>query len=162
NGKFKRLVPFMDIEGGRLDYLRNDLLYFTESLKWQRLRGEPKFIGNDPSKPGYRTIRLANLVALLDACLTGMNHPRTYKALVFFRKRKQVQRFEVWDAAQLTSEMDLNIDQNTINKYQNRWECKNAFELTPGQFGSGKREQETIAKIQELQAERSMVADARS
>ena len=69
------IVPFMDLNGGRLDYLRNDYAYFDSSLKWQRTPYEKKII--DPTPPisidhlhekGQSIIRH---ITRFDNCLTG-------------------------------------------------------------------------------------------
>ena len=43
-----RVVPYLDDAGGRLDYLRNDLLYYRYALPWQRTAPpwEPSVMSN--------------------------------------------------------------------------------------------------------------------
>jgi hypothetical protein len=77
-----KLVPFDGFEGERLAYLRSDLLYFANSLRWRR---EMIFAGDlaayhQPGAPGYA---YAYRVALYDHRRRGSPVPETYAVTVF-------------------------------------------------------------------------------
>jgi hypothetical protein len=76
------LVPFEGFEGERLGYLRSDLLYFGNSLRWRR---EMIFAGDltayhQPGAPGYAH---AYRVAFYDHRRRGTLAPEIYRVRVF-------------------------------------------------------------------------------
>lgn len=136
-GRHQRAVPFQDIEGGRLDYLRNDLLYFNYSLGWQRTPWARKFIGGDPSRPAGPTRQLAFRVALLDAVLTDASRPRHYRAHLYVRKMRLDTTPPHWSDARLAVSFPIDITTHHMSRFQKaRWLT---FDLPPGQAFSGER-----------------------
>ena len=76
------LVPFDGFEGERLAYLRSDLLYFANSLRWRRemiVAGDLAAY-HQPGAPGYV---YAYRVALYDHRRRGKLAPETYRVKVF-------------------------------------------------------------------------------
>jgi hypothetical protein len=136
-GRHLRVVPFMDLEGGRLDYLRNDLLYFNHSLRWQREDWANKFIGGDPSRPGDSTRWLAHKVARLDAVLTGPDRPRRYVAQVHVRKMNMDAAPPRWSDARPTASFSVVLTAEDLSSYKKAsWPT---FDLPPGQVLSDDR-----------------------
>jgi hypothetical protein len=76
------LVPFEGFEGERLGYLRSDLLYFANSLRWRR---EMIFAGDLAAyhQPGAAGYAHAYRVALYDHRRRGTLAPETYRVRVF-------------------------------------------------------------------------------
>ena len=149
-GDIKRVAPFIDINGGRLDYLRNDLLYYTLSLRWQRAPIESKFNDGNPESPSDSTIALIHKVANLDACITGLKERQFYRARIFQKNMIQQGAFLGWTPAEPVSEVILP----PINKsdFQDRFYCKYAFNLPPGHFMSDLRKTRTLEKLEEMEA----------
>jgi hypothetical protein len=76
------LVPFDGFEGERLAYLRSDLLYFANSLRWRR----EMIVAGDLAayhQPGARGYAFAYRVALFDHRRRGKVSPETYRVRVF-------------------------------------------------------------------------------
>jgi hypothetical protein len=136
-GRHQRAVPFQDIEGARLDYLRNDLLYFNYSLGWQRTPWTRKFVGGDPSRPAVPTRQLAFRVALLDAVLTDSSRARHYRAHLYVRKMRLDTTPPRWSDARLAVSFPIDITTHQMSRFQKaRWLT---FDLPPGQAFSGER-----------------------
>jgi hypothetical protein len=80
-----RVVPYLDAEGGRLGYLRIDLLYFRFALLWQRTSWA-RFPNEDYTRPDRYTLESYRRIARLDAALADGPHPRRYVGYVFRRE----------------------------------------------------------------------------
>jgi hypothetical protein len=82
DGERSELVPFDGPEGERLDYLRSDLLYFGNSLRWRR-----EMIGVDDlahfHEPGGAGYAFAYRVARYDYLRRGGLAPERYRVTVF-------------------------------------------------------------------------------
>jgi predicted DCC family thiol-disulfide oxidoreductase YuxK len=138
DGTFKRVVPFMDINGGRLDYLRNDLLYFMYSLQWQRNHARNKNFTNDsPPKPTQYSHMVATLVSMLDACLEGPEQKHFYKVNFYMKDRKRNRSFEYWSAPKLIHSSPLTIGPEATRQWGPR--CHGAYNLPPGHYFSDYR-----------------------
>jgi hypothetical protein len=82
DGDRSHLVPFEGFEGERLEYLRSDLLYFGNSLRWRREMIGLKDLAayHRPDAPGYK---YAYRVALYDHRRRGSVAAETYNVRVF-------------------------------------------------------------------------------
>lgn len=76
------LVPLDGFEGERLAYLRSDLLYFANSLRWRRgmIYAGDLVAYHTPGAPGYE---YAYRVALYDHRRRGSLTPETYAVRIF-------------------------------------------------------------------------------
>ncbi len=80
-GGRRRLVPYSAEGGERLGYLRSDIVYFGNSLRWHRM-----MIGVDPvssSRPGGRPYELIRKILDYDYRRQGYNGPHTYTVELF-------------------------------------------------------------------------------
>lgn len=156
-GNILRVVPFMDIEGGRLDYLRNDLLYFYNSLPWQRNRF--KFTNTNDFIISNPTLFLFHQVVKLDSLLSQTDHERYYRAYLFYRTEDERELFIVWNPATPVLTIDLTLSREAQRHYQDT--CQSvitsslglpcAYNLLPGHYNSTKRLQETREALENLQ-----------
>jgi hypothetical protein len=147
-----RIIPFMDIEGGRLNYLRNDLLYFRHSGLWQRSSITEKFENGNTAHPSEYTKRLIHQVVELDACLTGLNAPRFYYAKIFVRQMVPTSGFWGWTPAVETAHTSVYL--NNQDMIRLRKKCPYAFNLPPGHFFEKQREKETMTRLGDIKTEK--------
>jgi hypothetical protein len=146
-GRHQRVVPLYDIEGGRLDYLRNDLVYFRYSLLWQRSPWHRKFEGGDPTQPGARTHEFIRRMSFLDAVMTDPSRPRHYQAHLYVRRMHLDVSPARWSEARLVTSIPVEVTRRDLAPYQgSRWPT---FSLPPGQAFGGDRLQRTEAAIVE-------------
>lgn len=82
-GSAQRVVPYFDGSGGRLEWHRNDLLYFDNSLKWQRATVADRF--DAAGNPTAFTIKYLERLVRLDAALRREQSPIRYRAM-FLRR----------------------------------------------------------------------------
>ncbi len=137
NGKFKRTVPFMDLNGGRLSYLRNDLLYFQHSLIWQRKYTRLKDVTN-LSKDFIVSFRgLGEEVGVLDACLRQSSGLRYYRADLFVKKIKSGPSFNFWGEPEKAASHSFSMDMDQLKITTP--ECQWAYNLPPGHLYSANR-----------------------
>ncbi len=148
-GKSMRVVPFLDHEGGRLDYLRNDLLYFGWSLHWQRQPRAVRFKGRDPVRATGETFRLLQRVVDLDVCLTGFATPRYYRAVLMSRDIVRTDGLPRWtEPSEITS---VRLEVGEAEATDLRAQLNGAaglvgcYDLPPGHAGSNRRARETLA-----------------
>ncbi|HZP49347.1 MAG TPA: hypothetical protein VFB07_12465 [Vicinamibacterales bacterium] len=82
DGGQSTVVPLDGYEGQRLDYLRSDLLYFANSLRWRR---EMIFAPDLAAfhRPGARGYAFAYRVALYDHRRRRIIAPETYRVRIF-------------------------------------------------------------------------------
>jgi hypothetical protein len=134
-----RVVPFLDGEGGRLHYLRNDLLYFNHSLRWQRSALQDNFENADWSRPTAKTMDLIKLVAVLDAKLTDSGALRHYRANFYQREMDREKLPNGWrgKAHRSSCQVSVNLAEDLKSLRWTDW----IFDLPPGQL----LEQERIA-----------------
>ncbi len=74
-------VPFNGVDGQRLTYHRNDLLYFGNSLRWRR-----RMIGSDPQRynePGNTGYEQLREVCAYDYARSGLIGPVRYDIQIF-------------------------------------------------------------------------------
>lgn len=87
----EKLVPFMDYYGGRLSHLRNDWLYFNNSLALQRFSNRKEVSINSEI-----TTRVINNVLRFDYCHGRYDVPIDYK-LVMLRRNMISDGFESYN-----------------------------------------------------------------
>lgn len=138
DGSPVRVVPYLDHWGGRLDYLRNDYLYFGYSLPWQRSEKYEKFEDSDFRRPTEDTLRLVQAVADFDACLMEPFGPRRYRAEFFSRTMDHMTDFYVWTEPQSVATIDAISGEGLKNR------CAFAFDLPPGHYGAARRQARTL------------------
>jgi hypothetical protein len=147
-GRVTRTVPFLDREGGRLDYLRNDLLYYQWSLRWQRLREKEKLhSGEGVAAFSPRTVDLLHAVAALDACVTENPGPRRYRGILMRRRLSRNDRIPVWTQARPVLSVDLNPADLKAPPELPRvgfLGLPACYDLPPGHAGSESRARETL------------------
>lgn len=145
-GKKVRQVPFQNEDGARLSYLNNDLLYFQYSLRWQRLDKRLRYANGDLSKPGPRTVWLAQKVALLDFCLSDQKIPKIYQMEIHSRNIHDISLAEIkgssfvpyndqipaWTESKQNFTGKMLIDEKV--KQQIMPACKGTYNLGPGHF----------------------------
>ena len=137
NGQFERTVPFMDLNGGRLSYLRNDLLYFSRSLIWQRQFAHQKS-PNDLSQGFiYSFQKLGQAVGVLDACLRRSNGLRYYRADLYVKELKNGPSFNFWGDPNKVRSHSFSVDMDKLNRSEPK--CQQTFNLPPGHLYSNTR-----------------------
>lgn len=154
DGNYKRLVPYLDIEGGRLSYMRNDLMFFGYSLQWQRLNFNQKFLSGNPEYPLGVTNQLALVVSSLDALLTDpeVSKTRYYTARVFVRDIYETP--VSWTQIKSASKFRVKLNKENLKKLKERSSV--LYDLPPGHLFSKRREEITKRKLLALiQNERS-------
>ena len=137
NGKFKRTVPFMDLNGGRLSYLRNDYLYFHLSLPWQRKYTYLK-LSNEFSKDFIFSFqKLGEAVGVLDSCLKQSSGLRYYRTDLYVKKLKSNPSFQFWGEPQKIASHSFSVDMDQLKSSEPK--CLRAYNLPPGHLFSAKR-----------------------
>lgn len=147
-GRRLRVVPFMDDEGGRLDYLRNDLLYYGHSLPWQRIGWEAQFGTGRLPRPTAPTAGLVRRVALLDALLTSRPGPRHYRAEFFTRRMEKESLPAHWGSSRHVLSLGVTLDEEMLVRGER--EERYCFNVLPGHVASISREHRTMATLQQL------------
>ena len=142
-GNILRVVPFIDINGGRLDYLRNDILYFRLSVAWQRMARERKFLNGNYSTPSELTKQFALQVAVLDALLTEekQQSARYYNAALFVKDMIEEPLFTSWSQPRNTANIRIILSEEDLIYLKKKF--KHVFDLPPGHAFSDMRLQET-------------------
>jgi len=137
-----RLVPVMDLNGGRLDYLRNDYTYFECVIRWIRSSESSKFEDRDFTKTSAKTRQFANSMIELDAALTGPSAGRVYRVEVGKRDLRDGARFLVWGEWTSLDEWEVVIPPSVATKLAKSSSL--TFDLGPGHWGSKDREARTL------------------
>jgi hypothetical protein len=138
-GRHLRIAPYLDVQGSRLSYMRNDLLYFVVSLRWHRAALASRFRDEDLTRPTDTTLDVAHKVALLDARLTGgTDRPRHYRVEVFRRHLDEQVSPPRWSDPEHVHSFPLRIEPTDLPR--NRWP---AYDLPPGHWGEDRHIQET-------------------
>lgn len=89
-GRHLRVLPYMDHEGGRLVYNRNDLMLYRCSLLWHRVPLTMRFEGGDPqARQTPFSEGVARRIARVDALWTKGQGPRYYRVEVFCRNLRE-------------------------------------------------------------------------
>jgi predicted DCC family thiol-disulfide oxidoreductase YuxK len=157
-GKSKRVVPFMDINGGRLSYLRNDLLYFQYSsawqrkskvspryfifpflyfTKWERKHTSLKEFSNSSKDFVFAFQKLSEMVGVLDSCLRQSSGSRYYRADLYIKKLENYSSFKYWGTPERVATYSFSMDMDKLKDYESR--CHWAYNLPPGHLFSDKR-----------------------
>ncbi|MNR99793.1 hypothetical protein D3C72_310340 [compost metagenome] len=145
-GRHLRVVPWQDLHGGRLDYLRNDLVYFNHSLRWQRAPWAAKFVESDPTRPAPLTLEFGRRIATLDAVVTGTARTRFYRAHLYVRRMRFDTTPPRWSKARPTASFSIAVTPQELEAYRH-WPN---FNLPPGQaFGEDRLRQtdEVLAQV---------------
>jgi predicted DCC family thiol-disulfide oxidoreductase YuxK len=137
NGTLKRTVPFMDINGGRLGYLRNDLLYFQYSLMFQRKYTYLKSTDSLSNEFIFSFRKLGEAVGILDACLRQSSGLRYYKADLYVKKLKSGPSFKFWGEPEKVASYSFSMDMDQLKISTPK--CQWAYNLPPGHLYSAKR-----------------------
>ena len=142
SGVMVRTVPYLDIRGGRLSYLRNDLMYFGHSLPWQRLAADEQ----------ARTApELAMRIGVLDARLHAPAD-RHYLALYFTQSRVAFRRYQRWTEPELRGGFRFDVPSSVRAQFDAILPYP-SYDLPPGHFGQARRLVETTEALRDLQAQ---------
>jgi hypothetical protein len=152
-----RVVPFLDKGGGRLDYLRNDYLYFSWSLSWQRLPRSRQIARSQPFEPTDETRKLLQWVARLDACLTGPSSgPRHYLTVVMAKTIVRDGGAPRWSVQRALGDLRLSVDHPSASSRGHDLPglagTIGCYDLPPGHFRSGVRGRETLIWVRASRA----------
>jgi hypothetical protein len=134
-GEVLRVVPLLDLNGARLSYMRNDLLYFRHSVGWQRSPLEMRFHDEDFSRPTTLTTEFVQRVAQLDARLNPAHRRRYYRASFYQRTLYDTEGAPRWSKAAIAAEMKLSISPS----FYDDADGISVFSLPPGQVGEARR-----------------------
>jgi hypothetical protein len=129
----KRKVPYFDEDASRLDYLRNDLLYFQYAGKWQRFPDHIKYLNSDFTKPNKATYWIISKVLILDACINKIkrNEIRNYLVESYNRDLLQENNMYVWGKTRLSFTLKYKISGDTLLDSFGTY-CHKAYDLPPG------------------------------
>jgi hypothetical protein len=144
NGCMLRLVPYMDDQGGRLDYLRNDVLLYKVSIPWQR-QALTSSLRSDLARRAGATAAAAGRIALLDARLHPRPGNRRYRARVFKRTWSAESLSAPWSSPRELGTLDIEIDAGKLAS--SRKDAPWAFSLPPGHVGSAFRSLRTVRTL---------------
>ncbi len=143
-----RIVPYQDLRGGRLDYLRNDLLYFHYSLPWQK--AQPKLIKEKHLlDEDSRTRNLIDRVVRLDTLLVDPDRPRTYRVYSFRQPLIEAMPNWYWGKSELVAMIDIESNLELVDP--TRRDLSYSYNLPPGHWRSGFRQAETLAFVLSLE-----------
>lgn len=140
SGRPVRTVPFMDDRGGRLDYLRNDYLYFALSLPFQRAPASMR------ARYGPT---FAMRVAALDSLLQPSPRDRSYVAITLRQRQESFQGFERWGATEYRSHVRFGLTWEQVRPL-GQSTLFGTFELPPGHLGSKRRAARSLETAQAL------------
>ncbi len=135
-GQLSRVVPYYDMDGGRLDLLNNSYLYFNRSLRWQRSSLATKFKNGDPKQLQAMTVDFVRRLAVLDYCLNRSTQERNYAVAFFSRDLERNDLFYAWRSSKLESMQRISIKPEDI---PDKALCNSSFDLKPGHFDSRSR-----------------------
>ena len=136
-GKFKRTVPFMDINGGRLGYLRNDLLYFSRSLTWQRSYLHQSQFSAFSKDFLLSFQKLGQAVGALDVCLRQSEGLRYYRADLYIKELKSNHSFNFWGDPNKVWSHSFSVDMDKLKSFEPK--CQRTYDLPPGHLYSAQR-----------------------
>jgi hypothetical protein len=143
-GRIVRLVPYQDAEGGRLRMLRNDLLYFNYSLRWQRAGRAACFVGDDLRVPTAYTLDLIRRITLLDALLAPDARPRRYR-VDFYERDMITDRVPAgWSPARRGHSLVVSVAQDDLDAHAA--DRRLTFDLPPGHQGEERRTREALER----------------
>ena len=108
------LVPFQDLNGGRLPYIANDLIYFTKSLVFQR-----KTINKDIPYASDLGHNLSLFIAKFDNSITKN---KDYEVFLLKRESKSLYGSSFansWGPSRIAKKWTIKIDEKSANKKHN-------------------------------------------
>jgi hypothetical protein len=149
-GGVVRVVPFLDKDGGRLDYLRNDLLYFGWSLRWQRMSRGQQVTSTAPPALTAHTRRLLRQVGRLDACLEGAAGPRAYRAFLLTRDIGRRGQLPVWTDTSPIASWGFRVEADPARTLVGAAAVLGCYDLPPGHARSGVRTRETLRWVRAI------------
>lgn len=138
-GGILRVVPFLDDDGGRLSYLRNDFMYYGVSLPWQRLPRELQI---------QKAPLLAKRVALLDAALSPGGPVRHYAGLMFTRRVEPFASYQKWSGTTFRGGFRFELEEDEVERRSAP--TLPSYDLPPGHLGQERRAAKTLAHVREL------------
>ncbi len=144
-----RLVPFMDLNGGRLEYLRNDYLYYSRVLRWLRAPEIEKFVDGDYEEYGDKTKQVINTMITLDAAVTGPRPGRMYRVEIGRRKLMDGPHFLVWGDWETLTERKYTLQPAVAKKIAQQSNL--TFILGPGHWGSEERAKRSLEILKQHQ-----------
>jgi hypothetical protein len=136
-GEVLRTVPVLDLNGGRFRYVRNAMLYFDYSVKWQRSRYEAAFSNEEPTK---YTMGMLYKFGLLDACLRRATTEQHYAAAFFKREIVEQNPFPIWSGSSLVAVRRFTIDGSILGST----ECVQSFSLPPNFYWEDARLRDSL------------------
>ena len=150
--KILRVVPYMDLNGGRLDYLRNDYVYFNLSLRWQRTTKRSRYLVD---KSGHKVVSKKTrevIEKIIDYDLCQKDIRKKSKFLVVFSEREMVpsQVGMSWGEVKYYTHYIKDINKSYIDKIKSKPICRYSYRLNPGHFFTDFREGNTLKYIKEL------------
>ena len=145
NGSPLRIVPYLDNNGGRLAYMRNDLLYYGYSIWWQRAPLKELFADGDFNRPEKQTLNLTKALAILDSCLRSGPQNRLYEVAVFKRDRAD-DKFLQWGPSEKVGRFKVPFDFKSDLKGREQ-HCRRAFRISPPHFLETQRTANTLGVI---------------
>ncbi|MCA9415864.1 MAG: hypothetical protein KC917_06325 [Candidatus Omnitrophica bacterium] len=144
-----RLVPLMDLNGGRLDYLRNDYIYYGRVLRWLRAPESEKFVDGDYENLGDKTKQVLNTMITLDAAVTGPTPGRTYRMEIGRRSLQDGDYFLVWGDWETLVEKEYHLQPAVAKKISK--DAPFTFVLGPGHWGAAERAARSLEILKERQ-----------
>lgn len=146
-GNHLRTAPYLDDAGGRLSYLRNDLVYFRNSLPWQRFPPEWKFADGDLSRPTAAFQDMFRRFAVYDALMTGGGGPRHYR-VEFYSRDLVIARPATWSPHAHVGRYAVTVDADALAAAAaDGWPV---FQLPPGHVGQEARLRRTDETMKSL------------
>lgn len=143
-----RVVPFMGPNGGRLDYLRNDYIYFGRTLRWLRTPESAKFVDGNYEAFGPMTSQVVSTILELDSLVTGLDRPRRYRVEIGRRDIIETERFLAWGPWTSLVVREFQLSPAVINRL--RPDEHLTFILPPGHWRSHAREERTLGILKSL------------
>jgi hypothetical protein len=134
-----RVVPFLDYQGGRLSYLRNDFMYFGMSLPWQRYTREQQL----RTGPG-----LAFRVGLVDAALRSGDGPHRYAALFFTQELEPFSGYQRWSSPQFRGGFRFEVADEYLKS--RKPPTLPSYDLPPGHASQAERLARTWTRVSGL------------
>jgi hypothetical protein len=148
SGEIARLVPFNDIEGGRLDYLRNDLIYFHYSLGWRK--PQPKLVSTqDLKNPDSKARRYVDRIIRFDALLNAPEEEKVYRVYAYLNRLNHGEAFWSWGEAKLAGRIDIRVTPELLRLSEK--DLRYTYDLPPGHWRTEAREAKTLEVLREME-----------
>jgi hypothetical protein len=145
-GNTLRLVPYMDSQGGRLAYFRNDVVLYRFSVQWHATFdaatfGDSNLVGN-----GVHADYLARRLCLFDACVRSAVGPKRYRAQLLTRALKGPPESCEWSPLQVRLDWPICFEASEVT--QARSHFGPSFVLPPRHQFERSRTQLTLQSLQ--------------